>query len=331
MKAKVGIIGLGKSGIKHLKAYLKKPKLCTVVGIVDFDKKKIALIKKKYPFLKVFKSDYDLISDDNINTVSICSFDQFHFRQIKYCVKFNKNIFCEKPICIHQDHLIKIRNIVTKKNIHFGCNFVLRTVPLFNKFKKNLINKRIGKIFSIEANYNSGRLEKITKGWRGKIKNYSIIHGGLVHMIDLILWITNFKEIKGSVTSFSNSICTKNYNLKIEDDFVSVLIKMKNNIILRLNASFGITTPHHHEIKIYGTKFIYINNLFFKGAIAKQENKLKKTKFSELYPGKNQNNIIFNFLTNIYNNKVNKDEIKNIFSVSDLCFAIQESLKTKKK
>ena len=37
---------------------------------------------------------------------------------------------------------------------------------------------------------------KIKDGWRGKNKNYSLVHGGMIHMIDLVMWILNFLSKK---------------------------------------------------------------------------------------------------------------------------------------
>ena len=66
-------------------------------------------------------------------------------------------------------------------------------------YKSNYSNytNYFGKIYLIEANYNYGRLEKIVKGWRGKIYNYSVTHGGGIHLIDLIIQLTNIQRLVG--------------------------------------------------------------------------------------------------------------------------------------
>ena len=54
---------------------------------------------------------------------------------------------------------------------------------------------------------------KITKGWRGDIKNYSIILGGGIHIIDIIQNL--FGEKFKIVNIEGNKIVTKKLNLKI--------------------------------------------------------------------------------------------------------------------
>ena len=85
----------------------------------------------------------------------------------------------------------KIFNILKKnKNIKIISNLVLRTENIFRKIKKEIAKD---KLFYIEADYIWGRLNKLTKGWRNKTKNYSLILGTAIHMIDLVMWLINDK------------------------------------------------------------------------------------------------------------------------------------------
>ena len=51
-----------------------------------------------------------------------------------------------------------------------------------------------GRAYYVEADYNYGRLWKLTDGWRGEIPFYSVVYGGAVHMIDLVCWLRNATE-----------------------------------------------------------------------------------------------------------------------------------------
>ena len=82
-----------------------------------------------------------------------------------------------------------------------------------------------GKIYYFEGDYLYGRLNKLLNGWRGKDKKYSVMLGGGIHMIDLmVLFLGNFPV---EVISSGNKIVTKNtkYN---NDDFVISNFKFKN-------------------------------------------------------------------------------------------------------
>ena len=66
-------------------------------------------------------------------------------------------------------------------------------------------------MYFLEGDYNYGRIDKLTKGWRGKVKDYSVILGGGIHLLDLILSLKRSKVME--VYTQTNKIITKNLNL----------------------------------------------------------------------------------------------------------------------
>ena len=112
-KIKVGIIGLG-VGLKHYEAY-KHSNLSQVKAISDYDKKKFEKIKKENRNIKYFHNSKDLINNKDIDLVSIASYDDDHYNQVLECIKNKKNIFVEKPICLKQSQLQRIKKLIKKK------------------------------------------------------------------------------------------------------------------------------------------------------------------------------------------------------------------------
>ncbi len=324
MSIKVGIIGLGNVGQKHLNIFLKN-KHCQVIGVCDFNKKILIDVKKKFKKLKIFKDAKELINDKQINTVSICSYDNFHFDQALSCIKRKKNIFCEKPICLtYQEYKILKRKLAHYMG-HFGTNFNLRTSQSFIELKKKINQKKLGKIFHVEAGYESGRLFKIESGWRGKTSNTSIIHGGMIHMIDLVLWLLNKFNFKKKVQIFSegNRLCSEHFKYK-NDDFVSSLIKI-DKILINLKASWGCVVPHFHSLKVYGTKGTFINDFQYKGYFLKK-NKNKFIADNLNYKNRDKGKTIDQFIKQIKHNTNNKNAIDEILKVTKLSMEIKNSL-----
>jgi predicted dehydrogenase len=329
-KNKVGIIGFGNVGKKHLAEFLKNKKLCKVVAICDFDDLKLAHIKKKFKSIRLYNDAEDLINDENVDIVSICSYDKFHYEQIIKCFKKKKNIFCEKPICSNHNEFLKLKKVLYKYKVFFGTNFNLRTAKSFQYLKNNIKNGLLGKVFHIEAGYESGRLYKIKNGWRGKDKNYSLVHGGMIHMIDLVLWLMRFfkEKRKYEVISQGNNICSEQFNYK-NYDFITSSIKTKK-ILVTLKASWGCVTPHFHSLKLYGTKGTYINDFKYKGYFLKN-NKLKFKKDLLSYKDRQRGETIRNFLNELNNRQLNNSTKKEILKTTQLSMAIHKSLMEKKK
>jgi len=70
-----------------------------------------------------------------------------------------------------------------------SSNLILRKSPRFIELKGLIRDGLFGDIYGIEGDYLYGRLQKIVSGWRGEIEGYSVMHGGGIHLIDLLLWL----------------------------------------------------------------------------------------------------------------------------------------------
>ena len=112
-------------------------------------------------------------------------------------------------------------------------------------------------MYYLEGDYNYGRLNKIINGWRGDTPNYSVMHGGGIHLIDLISWFVGEPAIE--VNAVGNKIVSKGTKF-LYYDMITTLIKFKNNVIAKVTANFGSVTPHHHRLSIYGTNASFFQN-----------------------------------------------------------------------
>ena len=325
-KLNVGVIGLG-VGAKHAHA-LYSNKNVNLVSLCDFDNKKINLYKKIYKNCNFTNNSDDIFKNPNIDIVSIASYDNFHTKHILQAIKYKKHFFVEKPFCLNINELKKICSSLKKnKKITFSSNLVLRNNPSFIDLKKKIKKKVTGDIYYCEGDYNYGRINKILYGWRGQIPFYSVVLGGAIHLIDLIIWLSN-KKVR-SVIAEGNKISTKNTVFK-NYDLVSALLKFEDGMISKVTSNFASVTPHHHILSIYGTKstFFYNNKeIKFYKSRDDLNIKNKNSKFSN----KQKSEILNSFIDSVYYQKdlkiVHENEIINLMSV---CFAIEKSLKTKK-
>ena len=322
----VGVIGLG-VGAKHARVLYSNKKV-NLVTLCDFDNKKINLYKKIFKNCKFTTNPDDIFKNPNIDIVSIASYDNFHAKHILQAIKYNKHFFVEKPFCLNINELNKIcLNLKKKKKIIFSSNLVLRSNPAFMDLKKRIKKKTTGDIYYCEGDYNYGRINKILYGWRGQIPFYSVILGGAIHLIDLIVWLSN-KKIQ-YVTAEGNKISTNNTNFK-NYDLVSALLKFKDGMIAKVTSNFASVTPHHHILSVYGTKstFFY-NNKVIKFYKSRDDLNLKKVNSN--FSNEHKSEILNSFIDSVYYQKdlkiVRENEIINLMSV---CFAIEKSLKTKR-
>ena len=322
MKLNVGIIGLG-IGEKHIVGYSNHPN-CDVIAVCDFDKDKLNKIKYSYPDIQIYENSLDIIENDNIDILSIASYDSYHYDQIVSGINNGKHIFVEKPMCLYKNEAYEIRNLLNNNTkIKFSSNLNLRTTPRFKKLKSLVKENDFGDLYYIECDYNSGRINKVIDGWRGDEEFHSVIYSSAIHTVDLMCWIID--DLPSEVVSFGNKIATKDTKFKF-NDFVISIMKYKNSIIGKVTANIGCVHPHFHRLIMYGTNSTFINSLD-RGILYESRKNIDKPKImDESYPGNKKGDIILSFVDSIIKDIQPIVSIDDVFNSMSICFAIEESI-----
>ncbi len=324
-RLKAGIIGLG-VGEKHIEGYNSHPE-CEVTALCDFSKEKLAAAKIEYPNLKLVDDANKILCDPKIDVVSIASFDNYHYQHVMKAIENGKHVFVEKPLCLNIKEAKKIKSALKKSRLKMSSNLILRNCPRFKFLKKSIHEGEMGEIFYLDGDYNYGRLEKLTDGWRGDIGYYSVVLGGAVHIVDLFLWLTETKVIE--VHSVGNNICTKNSKFR-HDDLAVSLLKFKNGMIGKVSANFGCVFPHFHNLSVYGTKATFVNGKEFGTLYRSRDPRATPEKVYEAYPGTQKGDLIPSFIESILTGKRAKVTEEDVFNTMAVCLSIDESKKKSK-
>ena len=319
-KINVAIIGLG-VGEKHLVAY-NKSKYLNRISVIDFNKKKMKKIQKKNSNVFLLKRENDIYNDPKINLVSVASHDHFHYSQVIKSLKKKKNVFVEKPICTDQKQLKNIEKLVKKNRVHIESNFVLKTVSLFNSLKQK-IKRNKKKIYFIEADYLWGRYKKLLQ-WRKNSKNFSLILGGAIHMIDLVCWLLDDYPVE--VSAYGNNIALNNTKFK-KNSFYVIILRFKNDLYSKITVNSNSNTNHFHELKVYSKDFTFYHSPI--GTHTFNKKNVKNNIFGKYPEKENRNKIIHDFVEKI--SKTNYKFNKHLFNVMKICFSAKKSVKNKSK
>jgi len=321
-KLRVGISGLG-VGEKHIAGYQQDP-LCDVVALCDFDQNKLLEVGGRNPSISLYSDARDILTSTEVDVVSIASFDTFHFEQIMLAIQNDKHIFVEKPICLFQHELDKIREALHKNpQIRLSSNLILRRETRFKELHRKIIAGDLGKLYYLEGDYDYGRLEKLTNSWRGQIPFYSVTHGGGIHLIDLILWLSG--ENPKEVFAFGNNISTENTAFKYPD-FVAALFKFKSGLIAKITANFGSVTRHGHKLCVYGTKGTFIHGHDGAFYCQSRDREASFQMVEDTYPGANKGDMIPSFIDYILEGKRPIIAEKEVFDVMSASLAVEQSL-----
>jgi predicted dehydrogenase len=198
--------------------------------------------------------------------------------------------------------------------------------PRFRSLYADIAAGRLGDIFYVEADYNNGRLYKLAEGWRGRIKDYSVMLGGGIHMIDLVLWLTGQRVVE--VSAMGGSFNSRQIGIEPNDLSVA-LLRLRNGALAKVAANFGCVEPHFHRLTVYGTAATFENA---RGDALLWENRDPASPARAIdtaYPGVDKGDMIPAFMDAIAGRgkaEVDEDEA---FAALSVAFAIDQAQRTR--
>lgn len=331
---KTAVVGLG-VGLHHANFYYKNDETY-LKYIYDIDNFKSREVADKFPNIKIAKNYEEILYDKDIDIISIASYDDAHYSQILRGLEAKKHIFVEKPLCQTQDQLKKLYEVHEKNNeLILASNFPLRTTPRFIKLKDEISKGLFGEILSFNLCYFWGRPNKILDGWRLKMKNYSLIQGAIIHMLDLAYYL--FQDWPEEILTMGSN---KGMNLlgssdlrKDVDDHIAILLKYRDGKIAQISAQALSCHPHFHDVKLFGTKKSFISNYKEAFYIDTLDENVKNFKICKNdYPAKNlRSQYLENFVMSIKNKNIKILKNQNVYDLMKLVFACEHAMKTKNK
>jgi predicted dehydrogenase len=247
------VIGLG-VGEQHARAFARTHG-CRIRWLCDRDEAKARTLAASIGQGQVAPSLQVALSDPETSVVSLATYDDQHSQQVVAALNAGKHVFCEKPLCRTADELAAIDRAWKRSPRHLRCNFVLRAAPVYRWLREAIRGGEFGDIYAVDGDYLYGRLHKITDGWRKDVENYSVLVGGGVHLIDLMMWLVSERPI--SVSAVGNAIVTRGTAFRY-DDFAAATYLFASGMIGRITANFGCVHRHQHVLRVFGTKKTFV-------------------------------------------------------------------------
>ncbi len=323
---RVGVIGLG-VGRQHAEAYHVHP-LCQVTALCDFSAEQRAWANREYPRAKVTACAEDLIDDPEVDVVSIASYDDYHFEQAARALRRGKHVFVEKPVCCAEDEARELRSLLAARpGLVLSSNLILRRCPRFRWLKGQLVEGRLGRLFYMEGDYNYGRLNKITDGWRGRIENYSVVHGGAIHLVDLVTWLSG--ERVTSVTARANRIASEGTDFRYNDLTVA-LLEFERGLLAKVSANFGCVCPHFHNVTVFGTAGTFVNGRQVGLLYESRDPNTAPEQVPQAYPGVHKGGLIAGFVDAIVGGRPPEVTAEEVFDTMSVCLAIEDAARSGK-
>lgn len=318
---RAAVIGLG-VGEGHIEGYLRHPG-CRVVALCDQDPDKLAQVQSRHPQTRAYRDAGEVLSSPEVDVVSIATYDDVHYGQVIQALENGKHVFVEKPLCMRREELAHIqRTLAARPDLRLSSNLVLRACPRFIELKNKVERGELGRVYFAEASYNYGRLHKIVDGWRGRLDYYSVMLGGGVHMVDLLLWLTGGRVVE--VSAFGNAIASAGTGFRFQDMVVGIL-RFADGTVAKAAANFGCVMPHFHELNLYGTQATFMNGLERGLLYTSRERESPPQVMDAPYPGVAKGELIHGFVDSILNGGRPRVTAQEVLATMNVCLALEKA------
>jgi predicted dehydrogenase len=242
-KIKVGVVGTGFIGPAHIEALRRLPNV-EVAGLCEVN---IELATAKAQQLGIPKAYVfeDLLKDESIQSVHICTPNFLHYSQSKAALLAGKHVICEKPLAKDLHEAEELVALAAQTGLVNAVHFNLRYYPLVRQMKTMREKGDLGDVYSIlgsylqdwlfyETDYN-WRLEPDKSGASRAIADIGS------HLMDVIEYITGLKTVE-VMADFNTIHKTRKKPLKPVETYSGKMLQPEDY------ADVPITTEDHANV-----------------------------------------------------------------------------------
>ncbi len=272
--AKLRIALIGNGGIcrgSHIKNYCEDERVEVVAFCDIIEERAIALRDEYFPDAAVYTDYKDLLKDETIDAVDICTPNYLHSIIAVDAFKAGKHVLCEKPDAIDVTEVLKMKNAADEAGKVLMVIRNNRFVTASQYAKKFVEAGRMGEIYCGRCGWQRRRGIPGKGGWfttKEQSGGGPLIDLG-VHMIDLAVWLmgnpTPVAVSANTYTKFADNDTSDSENSKFGDansegtfdveDLAMGMIRFDNGAVLQIEFSWASNIKEENRfVELRGTK-----------------------------------------------------------------------------
>ncbi|MHB9133305.1 MAG: Gfo/Idh/MocA family protein [Armatimonadota bacterium] len=264
----VGIIGFGFMGKVHAFDYNSipiyydpMPVRTKLIGVAEIDQARADKAAEQGGFQFGTTNWRELIERDDIHIIDICSPNSFHAEQLLAAIEAGKHIYCDKPLVVGEDNIVKVEAALKNYQGIGQMAFQYRFFTASMRAKQLIDEGFLGNIVSFRASYlHSGSVDpKKPMGWKQlRSEGGGVLNDLGSHILDVMDHLIGPID---SVLANTNIIYPLRPNAQGEmvaveaDDIMLMLAKLPNGATGTIEAS-KLATGAEDELRfeIHGDK-----------------------------------------------------------------------------
>lgn len=147
---RVGIIGLGQIGQRHLQQY-SAIEGADVVAIADVDGDKVAQALARHPVTHAFRDFRELLARDDVDAVDVCLHNNLHSPVTVAALEAGKHVYCEKPMAGSYLDAQKMLETAIQRKRHLGIQLSTLFRTEVQAAKTLIDDGYLGKIYHAQS------------------------------------------------------------------------------------------------------------------------------------------------------------------------------------
>lgn len=266
---KIGIIGNGGIANCHASGYKALGDECEIVACCDINFEKAKSFAEKYDIKNVYDNCYDMLRNNELDAVSVCTWNSAHAECTIAALNAGCNVICEKPMAMNAKEALEMKAAAEKSGKLLMVGFVRRHGNDAQAAKQLADDGTLGEIYYAKACYL--RRCGFPGGWFGdkaRSGGGPLIDLG-VHVIDLSRYImgnpkpvtvfgATFDKIGArshiGTTGWESETVTEKPIFTVED-FAGAMIRFENGAVLQLETSFNMNIKNNiATVELMGSK-----------------------------------------------------------------------------
>ena len=261
-KMKVGIIGTGWIAESHIQSFKNMPDV-DVVAAADLIPGKAEAFMKRFGVegVRFYPSHKELIDNEELDAVSICTYNRQHAGPTIYALEHGINVLLEKPMCVTLDEAIEICRAEKASGKVLSIGFQPRFDANMQQIGKIVRSGALGEIYYIQTG--GGRRRGIPNSTFIEDKTAGVGALGDIgcYSLDMVLNAIGYpkpltisgytSDFFGTSTDYQSEYDAKRFSV---DDFAAAFIRLEGGIILDFRISWAMHLDTPGDTIILGKK-----------------------------------------------------------------------------
>ena len=239
-KVRVGLIGAGSIGVRHMKAMEEVPEI-TLVAIADPSPAAVRIGAAQN--IPIYPEAGAMLAQGGLDAVIIATPTERHHRDMMMALEARQTVLVEKPITATLAEADEVTRFAEQQGCHVLVGHQRRYYPCAAEAREIIAQGRIGKLMGVTGQWTTRKDDDYyNAAWRRDVKAGPILTN-LIHEIDLLRFIC------GDIATVSAEVTHHDQEFD-KEDAVAISMKFVNSAVGTFLLSDRTPTPWTWEMAL---------------------------------------------------------------------------------